>query len=116
GIIGVTLTSPLQTSGFFSAFGSTASNIAHLGWASITGIGHLFSPGGISSRFHDLSSAKASAQAAANGTRPESIVAVGEVATDAVHSGIGEFLSFLVAINIFLGIFNLFPMLPLDGG
>lgn len=116
GIIGVSLTSPLQTSGFFSAVGSTTSNIGHLAWASITGIGHLFSPGGISSRFRDLGSAKASAQAAANGTRPESIVAVGEVATDAVHSGIGEFLYFLVAINIFLGIFNLFPMLPLDGG
>jgi membrane-associated protease RseP (regulator of RpoE activity) len=116
GEIGVTLTSPLETSSLVSALGSTSSNIAHLSWASVTGIGHLFSPGGIGSRFHDLSSASASAQATANGTRPESIVAVGEVATDAVHSGVGDFLYFLVAINIFFAIFNLFPMLPLDGG
>ena len=34
----------------------------------------------------------------------------------AVHAGLAEFLSFLVVINIFFGIFNLFPMLPLDGG
>jgi membrane-associated protease RseP (regulator of RpoE activity) len=116
GEIGVSLTSPLQTSSFLGALSSTSSNITRLGWASITGILHLLSPGAISSRYHDLSSAKASAQATANGTRPESIVAVGEVATDAVHSGIGDFLYFLVAINIFFGIFNLFPMLPLDGG
>jgi membrane-associated protease RseP (regulator of RpoE activity) len=43
-------------------------------------------------------------------------VGVVQTADDAVHAGLAEFLSFLVVINIFFGIFNLFPMLPLDGG
>ena len=39
-----------------------------------------------------------------------------QTANDAAQAGIGEFLYVLVLINIFFGIFNLFPMLPLDGG
>ena len=63
-----------------------------------------------------MTSAKAANQAAANGTRPLSIVGVVQTANDAVQAGVGEFLYFLVLINIFFGVFNLFPMLPLDGG
>ena len=39
-----------------------------------------------------------------------------QTATDAVQAGLGEFLYILIVINVFFGIFNLFPMLPLDGG
>ena len=63
-----------------------------------------------------MTSAKAAQQAEANGTRPLSTVGVVQTANDAIHAGLGEFLYFLVLINIFFGIFNLFPMLPLDGG
>jgi membrane-associated protease RseP (regulator of RpoE activity) len=34
----------------------------------------------------------------------------------AAHAGIGDLLLILISINLFVGIFNLFPMLPLDGG
>ena len=63
-----------------------------------------------------MTSAKAANQAAANGTRAQSIVGIVQTATDAAHAGIGDFLYILIVINIFFGIFNLFPMLPLDGG
>ena len=85
-------------------------------WASITGIGHLFSPSGIAQRFDQVTSAKAASQAAADGTRAQSIVGIGQTATDALHAGIGDFLYILIVINVFFGVFNLFPMLPLDGG
>jgi len=39
-----------------------------------------------------------------------------QAATDAANAGAAYFLGILVAINLFLGIFNLFPMLPFDGG
>ena len=63
-----------------------------------------------------MTSAKAANQAAANGTRAQSIVGIVQTATDAAQAGIGDFLYILIVINIFFGIFNLFPMLPLDGG
>jgi membrane-associated protease RseP (regulator of RpoE activity) len=46
----------------------------------------------------------------------QSIVGVVQTATQAAQAGIGQFLYILIAINVFFGIFNLFPMLPLDGG
>ena len=82
----------------------------------MSGVEHLFSPSGISQRLDQVTSAKAANQAAANGTRAQSIVGIVQTATDAAHAGIGDFLYILIVINIFFGIFNLFPMLPLDGG
>ena len=67
-------------------------------------------------RFDQVTSAKAASQAAADGTRPSSIVGAARIATDALHAGVGDYLYILIVINIFVGIFNLFPMLPLDGG
>jgi membrane-associated protease RseP (regulator of RpoE activity) len=103
GIIGVSLGSPVETTGILS-------------WASIAGVGHLVSPNGFSQRFDQVTSAKAASQAAANGTRAQSIVGIVQTATDAAHAGIGDFLYILIVINVFFGILNLLPMLPLDGG
>jgi membrane-associated protease RseP (regulator of RpoE activity) len=119
GVIGVSLGSPIETTGLVHALGSAGSGFGSFTWASITGIGHLvtlFSPHGIAQRFQQVTSAKAAQQAEANGSRPLSTVGVVQTANDAIHAGLGEFLYFLVLINIFFGIFNLFPMLPLDGG
>jgi membrane-associated protease RseP (regulator of RpoE activity) len=119
GIIGVSLGSPVQTTGVVHAVGSAGVGFGNFVWASITGIGHLatlFSPHGISQRLQQVTSAKAAQQAEVNGTRPLSTIGVVQTANDAIHAGLGEFLYFLVLINIFFGIFNLFPMLPLDGG
>jgi membrane-associated protease RseP (regulator of RpoE activity) len=38
------------------------------------------------------------------------------VASEAVDDGWGAILVFLFTINIFVGIFNMVPLLPLDGG
>jgi membrane-associated protease RseP (regulator of RpoE activity) len=37
-------------------------------------------------------------------------------ATQGVQAGWADFLLVLVEINVFIGLLNLFPMLPLDGG
>ncbi len=116
GLIGISLGSPTETRSPFGAVASTGSELGRFAWASVTGIGHLFSPSGVSQRFDQVTSAKAASQAAANGTRAQSIVGIVQTATDAAHAGIGEFLYILIVINVFFGIFNLFPMLPLDGG
>jgi membrane-associated protease RseP (regulator of RpoE activity) len=52
---------------------------------------------------------------------PASVVGVGRLAGDALSSGsassaAANFLAILVSLNIFIGVFNLLPLLPLDGG
>jgi membrane-associated protease RseP (regulator of RpoE activity) len=37
-------------------------------------------------------------------------------ATQGVQAGWADFLNVLVVINVFIGLLNLLPMLPLDGG
>ncbi len=116
GIIGVSLGEPTETMAAFPALGSAVTGLVHYSWASVVGVAHLFTPGSIAARFHQASSAKAANQAAANGTRVESVVGAVRTATQAAQAGVGDLLAILVSLNLFLGVFNLFPMLPLDGG
>jgi membrane-associated protease RseP (regulator of RpoE activity) len=116
GIIGVSLGSPVQRATPLHALASTGTDLVHFTWASVVGVGHLFSPSGVAQRFNQVSSAKAANQAVANGTRVTSIYGAGRAAVQAVQAGVGDLLLILISINIFVGIFNLFPMLPLDGG
>jgi membrane-associated protease RseP (regulator of RpoE activity) len=48
--------------------------------------------------------------------RPISVVGFVRVGGQAVQHGWADFITLLVAINLFVGIFNLAPLLPLDGG
>ncbi|MHB1518851.1 MAG: M50 family metallopeptidase [Acidimicrobiales bacterium] len=116
GVIGVSLGEPTQRTPPLQALGSTVTGLVRYTGATVAGVAHLFSPGGVVSRFHQAVSAKAANRAAANGTRVESVVGAVRTATQAAQAGIGAFLAILVSLNLFLGVFNLFPMLPLDGG
>ncbi|MDE3008529.1 MAG: M50 family metallopeptidase, partial [Acidobacteriota bacterium] len=46
----------------------------------------------------------------------ESIVGVVRLAVQSTQSGVGSLLEILMAVNIFVGVLNMVPMLPLDGG
>ena len=107
---------PTHHPGPLDAVAATGTDLARLTWASMVGVGHLFSPNGVAQRFAQVTNAEAANQAAANGTRVESIVGAARTATQAAQAGIGDLLLILISINVFFGIFNLFPMLPLDGG
>jgi membrane-associated protease RseP (regulator of RpoE activity) len=116
GLIGVSLGSPVERIGPAAGLARTGSDMVRFSWASIIGVAHLFSPSAAVRRFGEIISAKAADQATADGTRVQSIVGAVQTARDAVHAGIGDLLIILISINLFVGIFNLFPMLPLDGG
>ncbi|MGH9097405.1 MAG: M50 family metallopeptidase [Acidimicrobiales bacterium] len=116
GVIGIGLSSPTVRSNPIHAIGSTVVDIGHFTWSTVSLVGGLFSPSGVSARFHQVANAQAAGQAAANGTRVESIVGAVGTGGQAVKAGIGDTLIFLVSINLFLGVLNMFPMLPLDGG
>ncbi len=116
GVIGVSIGAPLETVAPLPAVGRSVTSIGTLTAASVSGVTSLFSPSAIGQRFQQVASAKAAAKAAANGTRVESIVGAVNTAAQAFHAGVGDLIAFLVAVNLFIGVFNLFPMLPLDGG
>jgi membrane-associated protease RseP (regulator of RpoE activity) len=79
-----------------------------------TELGKMFSPSGISRYFHVLSGSDKSE--AANQQRFLSPVGFAQVASHAVRDGWLSVVSLLLVINVFLGLVNLLPLLPFDGG
>jgi membrane-associated protease RseP (regulator of RpoE activity) len=58
--------------------------------------------------------------ATSSGSQPaprfESVVGIYQLAGDAANSGLRDVLVLLIELNVFIGVFNLMPLLPLDGG
>jgi membrane-associated protease RseP (regulator of RpoE activity) len=88
--------------------------VADIGWQSIKAIGSMFSPSGISNYFRILSGDTSSDTDQTK--RFVSPAGVGALANDAVKAGWVSVIGLLIAINIFVGLFNLLPLLPFDGG
>jgi membrane-associated protease RseP (regulator of RpoE activity) len=95
-----------------SAFHQVGSIIAD----AVHGIIHVFSPGEFTSLFHQVTSPKAATNVKNQDARPVSIVGVVRVATQAANAGAIQLIDILVAVNVFVGVLNMLPMLPLDGG
>ena len=81
-------------------------------WLTIQALGGLFSPQGLEN-YTQLVSGQDGAD---ESNRLLSPVGAARVAGQAVDNGWGAVLMFLFAINVFVGIFNMIPLLPLDGG
>ncbi|MDQ1456349.1 MAG: hypothetical protein QOH28_1969 [Actinomycetota bacterium] len=88
--------------------------VADIGWQSVKAIGSMFSPAGISNYFRILSGDTSSHTDQSK--RFVSPAGVGALANDAVKAGWVSVVGLLIAINIFVGMFNLLPLLPFDGG
>src|SRR4029453_16314769 len=74
----------------------------------------MFSPSGISNYFRILSGDKS--ENTDQSQRFVSPVGLGQLAGDAVEAGWGTGFGLLFSINIFVGLLNLVPLLPFDGG
>ncbi len=82
-----------------------------------SGLGQVFSPSGLANYVHQVVNPTAAARAAqANTPRPESIIGAVRTAVQGAQAGAAYLLEVLIALNIFFGILNMLPMLPLDGG
>ena len=81
-------------------------------------LGHFFSPRGVSTYIDTvLNRQSTSAGAAAgNSNRPVSVVGLVQFGSDATRSGLAYLLELMVLFNIGIGVFNLIPLPPLDGG
>jgi membrane-associated protease RseP (regulator of RpoE activity) len=98
------------------ALGTAAAGIARVTDGTLSALGSKFSPHGLDSFFSQLGNAKAADAAAKTDSRPVSIVGAVRVATQGAQGGAADLIEVLVTIIIGVGIINLVPMLPLDGG
>jgi membrane-associated protease RseP (regulator of RpoE activity) len=103
-----------------SSLGASVLNAAgdwwHIASATLGAFGRLLTLHGIQSYLHLLSSAKAAAHPGPRSVRFESPVGIVVLLHRAAGAGLAWVLYLLAAINLSLGIFNLVPLLPLDGG
>jgi membrane-associated protease RseP (regulator of RpoE activity) len=117
GVIGVGLEGVNVPENPLGALGGAGVVIGQTTSDAFTGLGHVFSPHGIATYVHEVSNPTAAAQDQKNNTpRPESIIGAVRTAVQGAQAGAGSLLEVLIALNIFIGIANMLPMLPLDGG
>jgi membrane-associated protease RseP (regulator of RpoE activity) len=100
----------------FHALGTAGVLVGQITTGTLSVLGHTFSPHGLSAFFGQLDNTKAADAAAKGDSRPVSIVGAVRLADQGAQGGAADLLGVLVTIIIAVGIINLVPMLPLDGG
>jgi membrane-associated protease RseP (regulator of RpoE activity) len=98
----------------FAAIPDSFTQVGRYVGDAVVAIGRL--PGEFPSLFHQVANAKAATNPANQDTRPSSIVGVARIADEAANTSSLDLITILVAVNIFIGVLNMLPMLPLDGG
>jgi membrane-associated protease RseP (regulator of RpoE activity) len=116
GYLGIEMTELKVKDTWYGAIPSSVTEIGSLIGTAAHAIVHVFSPGEFGSLFHQVASPAAATNPQNQLTRPESIVGVARIAVQSTSSGLGDLLLILMALNIFVGILNMLPILPLDGG
>lgn len=134
GVIGVQLTEANRTVGPVASIGRAGAGLGRLSWDTVTALAGVASPHGVTSYASEVANGGAAAPGGSpsgsssttsqaqsqgtsgGGTRFESPIGIVRLASQAAHGGIADVLNLLILINVFVGLFNMIPMLPLDGG
>jgi membrane-associated protease RseP (regulator of RpoE activity) len=114
GFIGIGV-DPIVHSGFGASLSHAGGAVSSVTTGTLSALGRLFSFHGLSSYVHMLSSQKA-ADSQTNGVRFSSPVKVVQIFHQASGDGLSTVLWVVGVINISLGLLNLLPIFPLDGG
>jgi membrane-associated protease RseP (regulator of RpoE activity) len=120
---------PVERVSPIQAVPDAARDFGSLVGGTISGMGKVFSPSGMSSFAHQVfnakeeSAAQPSSGSSSAGTstnsddgRLVSIIGATRIGARLLDDGAADFLRFMVVLNVFIGLFNLVPLLPLDGG
>jgi membrane-associated protease RseP (regulator of RpoE activity) len=132
GLLGVKLLriqEPKQRVGVLHAVGQSFTEFGTASREALSELGSFFSLSGLSNFASDVvnggtptvddsnPNAPPTANApSADSNRPISIVGAARIGSDLTSEGLAGFLGFFATINLFIGIVNLVPLLPLDGG
>jgi membrane-associated protease RseP (regulator of RpoE activity) len=116
GYLGVGIENFGARGSWYSAIPGSFTEVASLIGLGAHAIVHVFSPGEFASLFHQVTTPSAAVNPHNQLTRPDSIVGVVRLAVQSTENGAGQLLLILAAVNIFVGMLNMLPMLPLDGG
>jgi membrane-associated protease RseP (regulator of RpoE activity) len=116
GFIGVGPKPAVERLNPIAASGRAVSEIWTLSTTSVTALGSFFAPGALRDYAGQLTNSGSNTPASADDQRFVSVVGVARIAGQAAESGLFNVVYLLVLLNIFIGIFNLVPLLPLDGG
>jgi membrane-associated protease RseP (regulator of RpoE activity) len=87
-----------------------------ISWGSVVGLSKVFSPNGIRDYVDALTNKPTATGSGGGDNRLVTVVGVPRLAEQAANNGIADLLMLLAVINISLGLFNLIPLLPFDGG
>ncbi len=116
GFVGIGPTLPIVTTGVIQGSIKASSALEKSVVSTAQILAQRFSPQGMSSY---VSNFIASTHASPSSKPPpqfQSTVGIVRIASQAAQQGIGDVVILLAMINIFLGKFNMIPMLPFDGG
>lgn len=136
GFLGVSPKSVIVRAGIVEASGQAAAAFGETVVGSVQGMGRIFSPSGIgrlatqvanggssttSTAIEPVGSGSSggsgSSTTASNADRPMSLLGIVNVGTQlGEQAGWAGVLALLATVNIFLGLINLVPLLPFDGG
>lgn len=116
GVIGIGIVPGTSKYSVFGAIGATGRDIWSYSSQTISSLASHFTPHGISAYVHELSHPSSNPASPATQSRFASPVGIVHLASQAAQSGLQAVLVLLFSINIFVGIFNMIPLLPLDGG
>ena len=84
---------------------------------SVVGLGHIFSPKGVSNYVDNVVNPDAhNVVGEVDENRPTSVVGIVTIGSEVSKDGWVNVLYLLFAVNVFIGLFNMIPMLPFDGG
>jgi membrane-associated protease RseP (regulator of RpoE activity) len=116
GFIGIGPKPTVETLNPIEASGRAVSDIWSLSTGSLKALGSFFAPSSLRDYAGQLTNANDDDAGATGDDRFVSVVGVARIAGQAAESGIFNVVYLLVLLNIFIGVFNLIPLLPLDGG
>jgi membrane-associated protease RseP (regulator of RpoE activity) len=115
GFLGIE-TSDVVHSGIGASISEAGGAWVHSSALTLDALGRLVTFHGIHDYLHMLTSKEAADSTSPNGVRFESPVGVVRLLHTAASDGLATVLYLLAIVNLSLGIFNLIPLLPLDGG